>query len=144
MACVEYMKSFYNQTDFRVDAYSHFLGDVITMCNKMIQETYTKNTEILNEILELYRFIVEKYAAHASQQQHIVQLVHFLKEIWEFFTTKQNDLKNKEDKNLEEEREEDEINLALQSIIRIMIHVISVSLIVIFLPILLETTNLGD
>ena len=36
------------------------------MCNLMIRETYTKNTEILNEILELYRFIVEKYASHAS------------------------------------------------------------------------------
>ncbi len=66
MACVEYMKNFYNQTVFRVDAYAHFLGDVIAMCNSMIQSTYTKNTEILNEILELYRFIVEKYASHAS------------------------------------------------------------------------------
>eukprot|EP00347_Sterkiella_histriomuscorum_P023381 403334851 len=126
MACVEYMKNFYNQTVFRVDAYAHFLGDVIAMCNSMIQSTYTKNTEILNEILELYRFIVEKYASHASQQKHIVQLVGFLKDIWEFFTVKQGELKNKgEDKNQEEEREEDEINIALQSIIRIMIHIIS-------------------
>ncbi len=66
MACVEYMKNFYNQQNFRVDAYSHFLGDVLTMCNDMIMRTYTKNTEVLNEILELYRFIVEKYAEHSS------------------------------------------------------------------------------
>jgi hypothetical protein len=63
---VEYMKNFYNQQNFRVDAYAHFLGDVLTMCNDMIMRTYTKNTEVLNEILELYRFIVEKYAEHAS------------------------------------------------------------------------------
>jgi hypothetical protein len=66
MACVDYMTNFYNDANFRVEAYQHFLGDVISMCNLMIRETYTKNTEILNEILQLYRFIVEKYASHAS------------------------------------------------------------------------------
>ena len=65
MACVDYMRNFYNQEDFKADQYSVFLPDVIKMCNTMILETYTKNTEILNEILELYRFLVEKYASHA-------------------------------------------------------------------------------
>ena len=88
MACVEYMRNFYNDVNFRTEAYAHFLGDVIKMCNQMIMLTYTKNTEILNEILELYRFIVEKYAAHASQQIHIIALVTFLKEIWDFFVAK--------------------------------------------------------
>ena len=88
MACVEYMRNFYNDVNFRTEAYAHFLGDVIKMCNQMIMLTYTKNTEILNEILELYRFIVEKYAAHASQQAHIIALVTFLKEIWDFFVAK--------------------------------------------------------
>jgi hypothetical protein len=59
----------------------------------MIKETYTKNTEVLNEILELYRFIVEKYAAHASQTLHIVSLVKFLKDIWVFFTGKVDGIK---------------------------------------------------
>ena len=72
-----------------MDAYSHFLEDVLTMCNDMIMRTYTQNTEILNEILELYRFIVEKYANHTSQQAHIQKLVEFLKQIWEFFERKQ-------------------------------------------------------
>lgn len=35
--------------------------------------------------------------------------------------------KTSEEKNVEEEKEEDEINIALQSIVRIMIHIISVS-----------------
>lgn len=33
MGCVEYMKNFYNDANFRVEAYSHFMGDVIMMCN---------------------------------------------------------------------------------------------------------------
>jgi hypothetical protein len=67
MACVDYMTNFYNDQYFKTDLYAHFLGDVIAMCNQMILSTYTKNTEILNEILELYRFIVEKYSSNASQ-----------------------------------------------------------------------------
>jgi hypothetical protein len=63
MACVDYMRNFFNQEYFKVDQYSGFLPEVITMCNTMILETYSKNTEILNEILELYRFVVEKYAS---------------------------------------------------------------------------------
>ena len=96
MACVDYMKNFYNDQYFKAEQYAHFLGDVIQMCNKMIQSTYTKNTEILNEILELYRFIVEKYSAHASQQTHIIHLVKFLKDIWDFFLQKQGLIKEGE------------------------------------------------
>jgi hypothetical protein len=93
MACVDFMTNFYNDDCFRTEAYAHFLGDVILMCNHMIRETYTKNTEILNEILELYRFIVEKYASHASQSEHIISLVKFLQDIWVFFVTKCVELK---------------------------------------------------
>jgi hypothetical protein len=70
------------------------------MCNQMILLSYTKNTEILNEILELYRFIVEKYASQGSQQSHIVALVTFLKEIWDFFIGK---LKQRNDGDEEKE-----------------------------------------
>jgi hypothetical protein len=126
MACVDYMTNFYNDANFRTEAYAHFLGDVIQMCNMMIRETYTKNTEILNEILELYRFIVEKYASHASQQTHIIALVEFLKDIWEFFVKKSHELRTQV-RTQEEEKEDDEINIAFQSIMRIMSHVIAVS-----------------
>lgn len=33
MGCVEYMKNFYNDANFRVQAYGHFMGDMIGMCN---------------------------------------------------------------------------------------------------------------
>lgn len=125
MACVEYMRNFYNDVNFRTEAYGHFLGDVIKMCNSMILMTYTKNTEVLNEILELYRFIVEKYAAHGSQQAHIVELVTFLREIWDFFIQKVGP----EDRELtqEEENECNELRIAQQSIMRIFTHIIAVS-----------------
>ena len=124
MACVDYMRNFYNDQYFKTTTYAHFLGDVIQMCNQMILQTYTKNTEILNEILELYRFIVEKYASSAAQQAHVISLVQFLKEIWEFFVQKQGEIKRG---STEEQKEEDEINIALQSILRIMTHVIAVT-----------------
>ncbi len=108
MACVDYMTNFYNDTNFRTDTYAHFLVDVLQMCNHMIKETYTLNTAILNEILELYRFIVEKYASHASQTQHIVALVQFMQELWGFFVEKEKIISAKVD-NDEEFLEENEI-----------------------------------
>jgi hypothetical protein len=38
------------------------LEHVISMCNHMIDKIYELNEEILNEILELYKLLVEKYA----------------------------------------------------------------------------------
>jgi hypothetical protein len=127
MACVDYMTNFYNDANFRTDTYAHFLGDVIQMCNMMIKQTYTLNTEILNEILELYRFIVEKYASHASQTPHIVALVQFMQELWGFFVEKAKTISK--EANEEENLEENEINIAFQSIMRIMSHIIAVSII---------------
>jgi len=79
------MKNFYNDHYFKSERYSQLLGDVVQMCNKMILTTYTQNTEILNEILELYRLIVEKYASALQTVSLIIQLVSFLKEIWDYF-----------------------------------------------------------
>ncbi len=124
MACVDYMTNFYNDANFRTDTYAHFLGDVIQMCNMMIKQTYTLNTEILNEILELYRFIVEKYASHASQTAHIVALVQFMQELWGFFVEKAKAVPKEATE--EENLEENEINIAFQSIMRIMSHIIAV------------------
>jgi hypothetical protein len=66
MACIDYIKSFYNDAYFKTETYAHILTEVIAMCNKMIMTTYTKNTEVLNEILELYRLLVEKYSSSTS------------------------------------------------------------------------------
>jgi hypothetical protein len=72
MVCVEYMKNFYNWEHFNSGVYSHFLTDVLRMCNQMIMTTYTKKTEILNEVLELYRLIVEKYACGIQFQENML------------------------------------------------------------------------
>ena len=84
MACVEYMKSFYFDMYFKTDSYSHILADVIIMCNKMIETTYKINTEVLNEVLELYRLIVDKYSG-SQVYLEIAKLANFLKQIWDFF-----------------------------------------------------------
>ncbi len=51
----------------------------------MILQTYTINVEVLNEILELYKFIVEKYAAFNEAAQIINGAASFLKQIWNHF-----------------------------------------------------------
>lgn len=79
MACIDYMKNFYNDHYFKVDRYSHLVANVFKMCNHMILTVYTKNLEILNEILELYRLIVEKYASSHQVLPLIMELVSFLK-----------------------------------------------------------------
>ena len=66
MGCIEYMKNFYNDANFRIEAYAHILPPVTDMCTQMLTST-SQNTMIVNEILELYRFIVEKYAGHEQQ-----------------------------------------------------------------------------
>jgi hypothetical protein len=60
MACIDYMKNFYFDMYFKTDTYQSLLKDVLTMSNTMIMKTYQKNSEVLNEVLELYRIIVEK------------------------------------------------------------------------------------
>ncbi len=63
--------------------------------------------------------------------------MEFLKDIWEFFVKKSHELRSHA-KTHEEEKEDDEINIAFQSIMRIMSHIIAVSLIYL---IFIDTSN---
>jgi hypothetical protein len=54
-------------------------------------------------------------------------LVKFIKEIWDFFVKKQAEIKDQKEKSLEEEKEDNEIDIALQNIMRIMSHIIAVT-----------------
>jgi len=56
---------------------------VIQMSNDMILQIYNKRTEIAVEILDLYRFLVEKYAE--SNPIEMVTLVGFLKQVFDFY-----------------------------------------------------------
>jgi len=67
LKCIEYLKNFYNNHQFKINKYAHLLGKVIPLSNQMIMK-FSESTEehtqmIINEVLELYRFVVEKYAA---------------------------------------------------------------------------------
>lgn len=65
MCCMEYFKNFYNDHNFKINKYAHILPKMLEICNQMIlkySRVQESNFEIVNEILELYRFVVEKYA----------------------------------------------------------------------------------
>ena len=61
MGCVEYMRNFFNDHEFKVNVYQHIVPSVVDMGSKMLTKC-GNNSEAINEILELYRFIVDKYA----------------------------------------------------------------------------------
>jgi hypothetical protein len=65
-------------------------------------------------------------------------LVKFIKEIWDFFVKKQAEIKDQKEKSLEEEKEDNEIDIALQNIMRIMSHIIAVNILI---SIDIDTTN---
>ena len=61
MGCVEYMRNFFNDHKFKVNTYQHMVPSVVDMGSKMLSKC-GHNSEAVNEILDLYRFIVDKYA----------------------------------------------------------------------------------
>lgn len=62
MTCAEYMKNFYNDHAFKVNTYANLLPAVLEMGNHMLTKC-TGNMEAVNEILDLFRFVIDKYAA---------------------------------------------------------------------------------
>lgn len=83
MCCLEYLKNFYNDHDFKATTYAHLLPKVLSICNKLIvryaaeapgeagpaQQTASYVSYlVVNEVLELYRLIVEKYAGYNAAE----------------------------------------------------------------------------
>lgn len=65
MTCLDYLKNFYNDHNFRVHKYAALLHKVGPICNLLVQKfSSQQNYRALNDVLELYRYIVEKYAAY--------------------------------------------------------------------------------
>ena len=129
MTCVDYLKNFYNDHMFKVAKYAHLLAKVLPMCNKMILKyadstNQEQNFQVINEVLELYRFIVEKYAGYntigengqlSSNITTMCELAVFLNGFWGKYGVA----------NDENETEERERSLVLSSIMRIMCQIIS-------------------
>lgn len=51
--------------------------------------------------------------------------MQFLKDIWEFFVKRQTEISAIAERSAEQEKDFDEINLAFESIMRIMSHIIA-------------------
>ena len=64
MTCAEYMKNFYNDHGFKVQTYAHLLPPVLEMGSHMLNKCQS-NMEAVNEILDLFRFVIDKYAAYS-------------------------------------------------------------------------------
>lgn len=86
MCCLEYLKNFYNDYEFKATKYAHLLPKVLPICNQLIikyaavgpstaaatgQSTSYVSYLVINEVLELYRLIVEKYAGY-NAPEHLV------------------------------------------------------------------------
>lgn len=61
MCCIEYMRNFFNDHNFRVNAFASLVPPVVKMGSNMLTKCVA-NSEAINEILDLFRFIVDKYA----------------------------------------------------------------------------------
>ena len=77
MGCVEYFRNFFNDGEFRVNAFHHLVPPVVEMARNMLLKC-GDNPEAINEILELYRWIVEKYAGMVIPMDSGVTLIDFL------------------------------------------------------------------
>ena len=90
MGCVEYMRNFFNDYEFKVNVYQHMVPSVVDMGSKMLTKC-GNNSEAINEILDLYRFIVDKYAGMVipmdpnTGQTVIDFLISMLMQHWNHF-----------------------------------------------------------
>ena len=62
MCCIGYMRNFFNDHNFRVHTFASLVPQVVKMGSSMLTKSVA-NSEACNEILELFRNIVDKYAS---------------------------------------------------------------------------------
>lgn len=83
------MKNFYNDASFKVNTYAHLLPPVLEMANIMLAKCQ-QNMEAVNEILDLFRFVIDKYAAvsiaMSNGQTANEYLIGMLTAQWNFAT----------------------------------------------------------
>ena len=69
MGCLSYFSNFFNDHTFRVTPFAGLVTPVLRICNELILKAMAAEAEltqkliVVNETLEVYRFIVERYAA---------------------------------------------------------------------------------
>ena len=81
------MKNLYNDAEFKKDKFRHLLPRVVEMVVSMVHRIILLgNTEVVTEVIDIFRFIVDKYADEEILMadgllvnQHIIQ---FFDHVW--------------------------------------------------------------
>ena len=79
MKCIDYMKNFYQDYQFRTQKYAHLLGRISPICKELIlkylsrEQNKEQNYQVINEILELFRYIVSWYAGYSGENSDAVR-----------------------------------------------------------------------
>ena len=126
MSCIDYMRNFFNDHAFKVHAYAQLVPPVVQMGTNMLSKSVSLNTEAANEILNLFLFIVDKYAAMTLPlgENSTVNdfLMAHLRELWTHYVGK---LAAQEGADLSEAYGEESI--ALHNVLRILNQLVVVS-----------------
>ena len=128
------MKNFFNDHLFRVNTFTHLVPQVVTMGSSMLTKCVT-NSEAINEILDLFRFIVDKYSgmtiampesadqAHPQGQTVNDFLISMLQQVWSRFVSVISNQNNSATEiNFEEAYGEESI--VLHSVVRVLNQII--------------------
>lgn len=125
MCCIEYMRNFFNDHAFKVNAFASLVPPVVKMGSNMLTKC-AANSEAINEILDLFRFIVDKYACMSlsmeGQQTVNDFLIATLQQVWSHFMGVIGDNKELAEMDLSEVYGEESI--VLHSIVRILNHIV--------------------
>lgn len=118
MYCIEYLKSFYNEFEFRVQAYAPLLPLVVEYSTGFLRQLFSMNKQVVvNEMLELYRFIVDKYSCStiAMPSGDVTVIVYLVRQLDFIYVC----LKTWSCPN-EDDRPKEEV-LVVQTVLRIML-----------------------
>lgn len=122
MGCLGYFANFFNDHRFRLTPFAGLVAPVLRICNGLILQAMAAEAEltqkliVVNETLEVYRFIVERYAAFQGFDVSVLlELARFLDELWRQHTGSVAG----------DEKVEREKTLLLSSIMRIMSHLLA-------------------
>ena len=126
--CLEYIKNFYNDHEFKIDTYQPLLPGVIKVASDMLFDTQQKlNVEATNEVLELFNFVVDKYAACQLLMENQTTLPVHLVQIFAAMFDKNIELFGSYTGDAEEFSEVyGEQSILVQNILRIMLHLVCV------------------
>mmetsp|Transcript_8301 Transcript_8301/g.13874 ORF Transcript_8301/g.13874 Transcript_8301/m.13874 type:complete len:315 (-) Transcript_8301:718-1662(-) len=149
MCCLEYFKNFYNDDEFRTQRYAPLLPKVLEISNRMFlkytslgEESFSGLTsssdveetklKLMNEIMELYRFIIERYAGFnlldwegniSDSVTMVCEQALFLNNVW---VKVMSSLNASQDEGEETgEQLQGEQSIILSSVMRIMCHILA-------------------